>query len=250
MTTTTETATHPLEILFQLQDLLLIARKKSEQKDRIPEHLQHVDAAFKEISARRAERQERLKAAEARKKALEGEISDVAEKTKKYQGQLPSVKTNREYGALLNEIDGVKREVRAREDEILALEEQIATLKAEQAEVDATFPEEEARFEEQMAGWREEQAILAVDAERASKRAAELRAGVDKKMLANFDRIAKARGGIAVVKVMMMASHTAACAGCNLRLRPQLLSDVRLSKEMVHCEGCRRILYWDHRADL
>ena len=43
---------------------------------------------------------------EAMKVACVREIADLAEGLKKYQQQLQSVKTNKEYGALLNEIDG------------------------------------------------------------------------------------------------------------------------------------------------
>jgi predicted nucleic acid-binding Zn-ribbon protein len=79
----------------------------------------------------------------------------------------------------------------------------------------------------------------------AEKAAAEIRTAVDKRLLGVFDRIAKMRNGVAVARVAMVASQTAACSCCNVRLRPQLLSDLRLSREILQCESCKRILYWD-----
>ena len=75
--------------------------------------------------------------------------------------------------------------------------------------------------------------------------AAELRASVDKRLLGVFDRIAKMRHGVAVARVAMVANQTAACSSCNVRLRPQLLSDLRLLRDIQQCESCKRILYWD-----
>lgn len=236
---------NPLSRLYRLQEILLAAKKKEDRRQRTPDHLTHIEAAYRELASRREALRERVLKAEARRRALEEEIGDVGEKAKKYQQQLVAVKTNREYGALLNEIDVVKREVRTREDEILQIDEDLQAARAEAGELEASFPEEEREFEEKMAGWREEQAVLAADIARGRQEADEIRGSIDKRLLATFDRIAGARGGVAVARVTMGQGHAATCSACNLRLRPQLLSDLRLSKELMMCEGCKRILYWD-----
>lgn len=241
------TASSPLDLLFQLQEILAEVRVKTERSTRTPDHLIHIEAAHKDAVRRREEAALRIAKAEGRRKALDGEIADLNEKLKKYQGQLVAVKTNREYGALLNEMDGVKREIRTREDEILALEETLTSTQTELAEWEASFPDEEAGYEEQMTGWRTEQALLAEEIARAEAKASELRRTLDKRLLATFDRIARSRQGIAVARVSLVGRQTAACSACNVRLRPQLLSDLRLSKETILCESCKRILYWDGR---
>jgi len=245
---TQTTTSPPLERLFRLQEVLLEIRVKTERRAKTPDHLAHIEAAYQDSRTKRDEAERKLKEAEARKKALEGEVADWAEKLKKYQGQLAAVKTNREYGALLDEIDGVKREMRTREDEILSLEETLISVREQAASFDASFPEEEASFEEQMAEWRAEQAGLTAEIDRAAALVDVLRKDLDKKLLASFDRTARARAGVAVARVAMVGPQTAACSACNVRLRPQLLSDLRLSKETVHCESCKRILYWDGKS--
>jgi predicted nucleic acid-binding Zn-ribbon protein len=239
---------NPLDRLYQLQEVLLEVRRKTERKEKTPDHLQHIEAAYKDALKRRDDAGSKLGQAETRKRALESEIADLNEKMKKYQAQLVAVKTNREYGALLNEIDVVKRDVRQREDEILSLEEELGKTRAEAAERDELLPTETAGYEEQMTEWRAEQAVLAEEIARAEAVATELRSTLDRRLLSTFDRIARARAGVAVARVMMVARQTAACSACNVRLRPQLLSDLRLSKEPVLCESCKRILYWDIRT--
>ena len=237
----------PLDRLYQLQEVLLAIKSKTERRSKTPDHLVHVEAAYQDALQRKGEGATRLQTAEERKTILTEEAADLAEGLKKFQAQQRAVKTNKEYGALLNEIDNVKREIRTREDEILSLEETIAEARKDAESQTESFPAEMAGYEEQMTEWRTQQASLSADIAEGELRAAELRKQLDRKLLASFDRIAKMRAGVAVARVAMVGNQTAACSACNVRLRPQLLSDLRLSRETIHCESCKRILYWDAR---
>src|SRR5262249_59502530 len=60
-------------------------------------------------------------------------------------------------------------------------------------------------------------------------------------LLADYERIAKARGGIAVAAV----SSTAICGGCRVTIRPQALLELRAGTTgLMRCESCGRFLYW------
>jgi uncharacterized protein len=227
-----------------LQEVLIEVHQKTERRSRTPEHLAHIEAAYRDARRQREETEKALARAGERRTVLEDEIADLNEKLKKYQGQLQTVKTNREYGALLNEIDVVKRDIRTREDEILALEEAATAASAELERRNEAFPAEEAGYEEQMKEWRAEQALLSDEIARAEAKAKALREELDHRLLATFDRLSRVRAGIAVAKVDMVGPQTAACSVCHVRLRPQLLSDLRLARETVTCESCKRILYW------
>jgi predicted nucleic acid-binding Zn-ribbon protein len=233
-----------LDRLFLLQEVLIEVQVKTEKRGQTPEHLAHIEAAYRDSRQQREETERTLAKAAERKKTLEGEILDLNEKLKKYQGQLQTVKTNREYGALLNELDVVKRDVRTREDEILALDETSAAAAEELARRNEAFPAEEAGYEEQMKEWRAEQAVLSAEIEKAEAQAKALRAELDARLLSTFDRLSRVRAGVAVAKIDMVGTQTAACSACHVRLRPQLLSDLRLARETVTCESCKRILYW------
>ncbi|HTS01478.1 MAG TPA: C4-type zinc ribbon domain-containing protein [Thermoanaerobaculia bacterium] len=227
-----------------LQEVLIEVHQKTERRSRTPEHLAHIEAAYREARQQREDTEKTLARAAERRKVLDGEITDLNEKLKKYQGQLQTVKTNREYGALLNEIDVVKRDIRTREDEILALEEAATAASAELERRNEAYPAEEAGYEEQMKEWRAEQALLSEEIARAEAKAKALRKEVEPRLLSTFDRLSRVRAGIAVAKVDMVGPQTAACSVCHVRLRPQLLSDLRLQRETVTCESCKRILYW------
>jgi predicted nucleic acid-binding Zn-ribbon protein len=237
--------TAALDRLFHLQEVLLEVQHKTERRSKTPEHLAHIEAAYRDAARQREDTEKTLARASDRRKLLEGEIADLNEKLKKYQTQLQTVKTNREYGALLNEIDVVKRDVRMREDEILGLEETSASATAELERRNEAFPAEEAGYEEQMKEWRAEQALLAEEISRAEEKAQAIRKELEPRLLSTFDRLARVRSGIAVARVDMVGPQTAACSVCHVRLRPQLLSDLRLGRDTVTCESCKRILYWN-----
>jgi len=234
-----------LERLFHLQELLLEARTKAERRNRTPEHLVHVEAAWQDFRRKRQEVASRRERAEARKNELDEQVAGFADQLKKSEAKRKAVKGQHEYTALLTEVDHAQREIRTREDELLQVEEALGQAKADEAAFASSSGEEEAGYEEQMSEWRAEQARLDAEVAAAEKAADELRAKVDKRLLATFERIAKMRRGVAVARVAMVASQTAACSACNVRLRPQLLSDLRLSREILQCESCKRILYWD-----
>ncbi len=236
--------TGALDRLYLLQEVLIEVQAKSEKRARTPEHLAHIEAAYRDARRQREDTEKTLSRAEERKRVLDGEIADLGEKLRKYQTQLQTVKTNREYGALLNEIDVVKRDIRMREDEILGLEETMATATSDLTRRNEAFPQEEAGYEEQMKEWRAEQAVLSDEIAKAEARAKEIRKELEPRLLSTFDRLARVRSGVAIAKVDMVGSQTAACSVCHVRLRPQLLSDLRLARETVTCESCKRILYW------
>ena len=236
--------TSPLDRLYLLQEVLLEVDVKTGRRDKTPDHLVHIEAAYHDARRQRDAAGAVLSRAEERKKTLDSEVADLSEQLRKYQQQLQSVKTSREYSALLNEIDGIKREVRTREDELLSLDETMAGSSSELDRREEEFPAEEAGYEEQMKEWRAEQAVLDAEIARANERAKSLRSELEPRLLKTFERIRHKRAGVAVARVDMVGPQTAACSACHVRLRPQLLSDLRLSKDTVFCESCKRILYW------
>ena len=90
-----------------------------------------------ELEGRIAAERARLDAAKAAldgcqkaRKQHEAAVQDLETKRSKYKGQLMDVKTNKEYTAMLHEIEAVEREIRSREDQILAEMEQAEALAA------------------------------------------------------------------------------------------------------------------------
>ncbi len=166
------------------------------------------------------------------------EVANV--KRQKLEAKLYEVKTNKEYSAVLLEIEEAKQEKAKTEEDILGLMEMQERLAVDikDAEQRLKTREEQARQDEAVVKKKlaaVEQELEIVRAERAS-RARELPSG----MLASYERILKARGGVAVTAV----STTAICGGCRVSIRPQAIQELRAANGLMVCESCGRYLYW------
>jgi len=57
-----------------------------------------------------------------------------------------------------------------------------------------------------------------------------------------YRKIATLRKGVALAR----ASEN--CQGCHVRIRPSVLGQVMVGKQIVHCDSCARFLYWEPEA--
>lgn len=170
---------------------------------------------------------------------LEGEVELLQQRLSRYQEQLMDVKTNREYRAMQQEIDGVRAQISGKEDEILEImlamdeledqtrdarrqaEERASEVSSRQKELE-TFA---ASSETNMAGFEQEKNRLERD--------------LPEPLLEQYRRIASVNNGQALAEVSEQS-----CRACNVRLRPQLFTEVKSGLKILTCETCNRFLYY------
>jgi len=229
-----------LDQLFRLQDRIRFVETRERERDTVPEELSDVDREYRERVDTVARIRERLVEAEADRRRAEGELEDHQEKQKKYQGQLRSVQSSREYGAVLNEIDGVEKQIRATEDRILSLDEEIETATKDLATREESLPRETEEHEEKLKDWRAAQ--RAIDEELAAARSEiqDLEKQIPIRERAEFRRLVEKKGGLAIVRVV-----NASCSACHVKVRPAAMQILKAGREIVYCDSCKRMLYWD-----
>jgi predicted nucleic acid-binding Zn-ribbon protein len=64
-------------------------------------------------------------------------------------------------------------------------------------------------------------------------------AEVDEDLLDIYDRLFKAKAGVAVVGLV-----DEVCQGCHMKVTKSTVVDTKAEKQVAHCENCGRILYW------
>lgn len=173
------------------------------------------------------------------RKRLELEVQDFEAKRSKYKGQLGEVKTNKEYTALLHEIENVDREIRTREDSILEAMEKVeggqAKVKAEEASfkgVEATRREEIKAIEARIKECQTQRAEVAATRE---KKATVLKPD----LLAEYSRILARRG------TALSEAKDGACTMCHVKLRAQVFVDVKRNDAIITCSSCSRIMFFN-----
>ena len=229
-----------LDQLYRLQTRIRFVQENERRRDTVPEDLVEVDREFQDKVQTVAALKARLTEAELEKRKADGELGEHKEKLKKYQGQLRSVQSSREYSAALNEIDGVEKLIRTTEDRFLELEEEIEKARAELTEREATLPAETEQHEERMKDWRTEQRAINEQLTAAREEIARLEAEVPPRDRAEFRRLIDKKHGLAVALVV-----NGSCSACHVKIRPAALQILKQGREIVYCDTCKRILYYE-----
>lgn len=212
---------------------------------RLPKQIDAFHAALAEAK----KTLETLKAkADITKKDLrtkEKDLDVVTAKRAKAEARLWEVKNNTEYSAVLAEIEAIKQEKAKSEEEILTLMELQERLVVDVREAEARFKtrEEQARQDEAVVRKKlaEVEAELAIVRGERESRAREL----PRPLLADYEKILRARGGVAVAAVN---SGAAVCGGCRVSIRPQAIQELKAARAPMLCESCGRYLYWQDSA--
>ncbi|PYQ18664.1 MAG: hypothetical protein DMF79_14430, partial [Acidobacteria bacterium] len=180
-----------------LERLVHLQRAESELK-RVEADREAVPRIRRELAGKLAEERGRLDAArsgldgcqKARRQHEQG-LQDLEAKRSKYKGQLMDVKTNKEYTAMLHEIEAVEREIRILEDQILSEMERGEALAAEVKREEALYKavEEEGRRETQALDERDRK--LEEEAARLRRERDQVAGTVPEEALALFHRVAR-----------------------------------------------------------
>ena len=229
-----------LQTLIDLQDYdTRIARLEGDAA-RLPKQIEAIQTALADAKKTVELLRGRFDTARKDLRFKEKDLDVVAAKRTKSEGRLYEVKTNKEYSAVLVEIEEIKQEKAKTEEEILALMETQERLTADirEAELRLRTLEEQARHDEAEVRTKLEavESELAVARAERDSRAREL----PRSLLASYERILKARSGVAVARV----DAAAVCGGCRVTIRPQAMQELRAATELMLCESCGRYLYW------
>ena len=180
---------------------------------------------------------------DATRKDIRGKEKDLeyqASQRKKLEAKLYEVKTNKEYSAVLAEIEALKVEKGRLEEEVLGLMELQERLGREAADGETRLRPLETEARVQEAAATEEMRALEVDLEGARSERASLAKDVPRDLIAQYGRILKQRGGLAVALV----GSNGICSGCRMTLTPQRFNEARQSSLILLCENCGRFLYY------
>jgi len=224
--------------LVELQKLDMEIRSMTQQKAAREEELEVLETERTRIEAMVAELQEKVETLESECKELGQSLDQERDNMARAEQRLPAIKTQKEYVAVLKEIDTAKRF----EKEI---GEQIEVKMAETANYVAERDEKAGELEglvEKAATRLEE--IRAESAELiehlASQQAARdtLFQEIPKPMQRKYQLLLERRGGMAVVQ-----ASQGACQGCNMHLPPQLFNSLMQVADIQACPHCNRLLY-------
>lgn len=206
----------------------------------LPGKIALIDAAKTEAEECFREREERLQQQKKRYRECEAEAQTKQENIKKSDVKLLSIKNNKEYHAVLKEIEDLQAAASRLEDEMLEIlfaieQEEVAVAEARKAWETENERLEAEKGELEAEQSRQETALAALDAAWE-----EIAGGVSKALMDRYlDVSRKVPGGNAVA-----AAKDFVCQGCYMNIPPQLYNELHRSNILRYCPFCHRMIYY------
>ena len=231
---------------LQLQQLIVLQSlddELAEHKKLLADIPLQIDTGCTELEEKKkilSNAKEELDALQKERKDLELAVQGENDHMAKAKTKLPAVKTNREYTAILSEVEAIKVKVSGLEDKELEIMEILEEKQKEVPGIEKRCNEEDARFQEYKAKKdaeldriKQELGVLVAKRENVSGQ-------LDRVIMQRYEKVAGSRDGRAVV--MLQGSI---CQGCFQQILPQMVIDVKIGESIQQCSNCIRFLYWE-----
>ena len=228
-----------LEGLIKLEEVDREIGRLSAEVAALPKRVAEIEHQLSDAKGKVEQAKAAIKSQEQKRRSLESDIQSHQQKIGKFRDQSLDVKTNEQYKALMHEIQFAEQEIRKAEDKILEIMEGAELfdrqVKASEAELKTQAVQVEKEKEEARAITAKDDARLKeLQAERSG-----LRAGVTGNLLDLYDRVLKAR------KTALAEAREQRCTACFVLLRPQKWNEIKAAQEVMTCDSCGRILFYD-----
>jgi len=226
-------------LLFELQHVDDCLRVLALEEHTLPQRLQAYEAACTTARQQLAQQQAAIEHSERQQRVLDRELASHQEALRKTQSKAHEVKTNKEYSAVLTEIESGKQRLEALEDQLLALmeatDQQRQAYRVQEQRVQAALQE----LAGQQRQLQQAQASLQRDMADEQESRQQTVATLDAKLYEQYQKMAAQHGGRAVAQL-----QDGVCSGCHLKVQPQLISEIRLQTQLFTCPHCRLMLLW------
>jgi hypothetical protein len=172
------------------------------------------------------------------RRVRENDVEMMRTRLSRLKDQLMTVKTNKEYTAMLHEIQTAEEQIRIAEDAILDVMEQMELMESKLAGEQRDLKARQGELEEQIRQAEEAAPHLESEVAKLSEEKIALEERIGSELLARYRRIAEARKGIALAE-----AKDELCSACHVRIRPQVFADLLHAGEIHVCDSCSRILF-------
>lgn len=227
-----------LQLLKDLQDIDQDLRQLRTTRQALEEEQAALGADLEKVQAMVDALDAELERIEGERKELSLALTQERDNVEKAEARLPAIKTQKEYVAVLKEIDTAKKMNKDLQDSIAAKDNEAEGIRREKEEKDTQLLEVNERvggrvqeIQEQLAGFE------AAYNEKNDNRQAFLKQ-LKTPLRKRYELLLDRRGGVAVVE-----ARNGTCQGCNMHLPPQLFNSLLQLPDIQACPHCNRLLY-------
>jgi predicted nucleic acid-binding Zn-ribbon protein len=238
--------TPDVELVLKLQSIDNQIAELEREISSLPAHIAEIEKALVVHQRKLEADKAALAANQKERRKLEGEVQGVEQKVSKLKDQIFEAKTNQQLWAFQHEIQYGEDQIRKAEDRILDLMSDSEPLEANVLSATKALAEESKDVEREKALARKRTEEDRRQLEKLQGERADSVARLNPQIYSTYERIRrKYRGGVAVGE-----GTSGRCSECNIMLRPQFYQDLRKGGQLIACESCGRLLYYNPTIDV
>ena len=232
-----------MEKLIELQGIDTKLRDLNDLLGDLPSKVDELNQQEESIKNSLVENKERMKELEVESHKGEVRIAEINDKVNKLKDQLFLVTNNKQYDALMHEMDHMKEKRTTIETETFSfleeketLTESVETMESELGSLSNDLTVRREKLESAISDSAEEKSIL-------EQQRSEQVNGIDLNTVSIYNRVFEARGGLAVVNLSGNG-----CGGCGAHIPMQKVTEVRANTTIHRCDVCGRFLYSENNS--
>jgi len=243
------------QMLAAMLNLQSMERRLAQVRRRLKSRENAVAIQQRKIDQRREEwniLHEGIMAQRAKADSLSVDLKAKEERVAHLRSSLNTAPTNKEYAAILTQMNTIKADNARIEDDALQVMQQIEQAEAEAEKVRAETEAEEKHLEEIRQSSKAEidrlngmLSTLLAERDQAAE-------AVPAEALAAFNRVAERYDGEAMAQIEIQGRkppYSYVCGGCYMALNAEHANALRVRDEIRTCDNCGRILYIATEAD-
>ncbi len=233
-----------LSYLIELQKLDLIMSRIIFKKSELPEKIVRMDEEFAVFAKGLEESKKKFEELNKLQSEKEEKLRRGVDSVKKAKDRLLEVQTNKEYQAILKEIETLEKKNDEIEDEIISGLEEIDHMRIAVRDKEKEYQTHKKQYEEEKKQIEIELGQLDHDLADTGMRTDVLREQLRDELLKRYETIKGRRNGIAVASVWKEI-----CSGCHMNIPPQMYIELQRSADLLSCPNCNRIIYWYNQGE-
>ena len=231
-----------IEVLKRVQSLKNNISELEASQERRKQDVQKKKVQIEKEKALAEKKHEEKMAVQKEIDRKELDLKTNEEEITKYNVQLNSIKTNKEYSALISEIGSKKADMSILEDEILDTMSRLEITNQRHVKSTEDLRDEEESLKDLTNSVDTEIKEADIEIEKIKNEQKKYIDLLDEHSLKNYNRLSNIKGGNAIVPVIGNV-----CGGCSMNVTAQTLNELMGGKDLVFCRSCSRILYLDEK---
>lgn len=230
-----------IEFLRKLHSLDTECLARTERINQMKKEIEVKRQELEKLGERLEELRRESDEKENQRVEMEGRLKDEEKNIRMWDGRLREIKKQREYQAMLMEIQEAKKAKSQLEDEILKLLDEQDNLKKEINELEERFKNEDTEFRKMESDFSE---MIRKDEEEVKKllekreKVLEWLREVDADIAEKYETIRERNEGKALSSV-----KGGVCEVCCMSVPPEIYNEAIKGDKIVFCPNCQSILY-------